>query len=377
MHVYHYNHTERSALERLAADHGVGEAALTTLIETGLFVDLYTVVRNAVQVGTESYGLKYLERLTGYERGHDIDQGSAAVVEYEQHMVDQDPAHLDRIASYNEDDVRSTLALRDWLVGLRPKDLPWRAPYIEPEPGIPELDAQVAALHAFGPDTPEHLLGELLGYWLRERRANAAPKLAKTTLDTPTLLDDPEVLAGLTYLGQVERRGKKGKLLEGEGARFGWPEQPIGPGFESTGQIRVLYSSPDGPTGYATVHLIDAEQREVVLNWSKRAQEMGVIPSVVVIDDWFFPDPKPAALSDLAAKILEPATAGSPNEASVALLRRDPPSSKSVRDQSTASSPMMYRRSRSGRAISTTAMSRYRGPRVPARPSAGRTSSIS
>ena len=236
-----------------------------------------------------------------------------------------DPAHLDRIASYNEDDVRSTLALRDWLVSLRPEDLPWRAPYIEPEPGIPELDAQVAALHAFGPDTPEHLLGELLGYWLRERRANAAPKLAKTTLDTPTLLDDPEVLAGLTYLGQVERRGKKGKLLEGEGARFAWPEQPIGPGFESTGQIRVLYSSPDGPTGYATVHLIDAEQREVVLNWSKRAQEMGVIPSVVVIDDWFFPDPKPAALSDLAAKILEPATAGSPNEASVALLRRDLP----------------------------------------------------
>ena len=40
MHVYHYNHTERSALERLAADHGVGEVMLSTLVETGLFVDL-------------------------------------------------------------------------------------------------------------------------------------------------------------------------------------------------------------------------------------------------------------------------------------------------------------------------------------------------
>jgi hypothetical protein len=30
MHVYHYNHTERSALERLVSDHGVGEAALET-----------------------------------------------------------------------------------------------------------------------------------------------------------------------------------------------------------------------------------------------------------------------------------------------------------------------------------------------------------
>jgi predicted RecB family nuclease len=323
MHVYHYNHTERSGLERLAADHGVGEVALATLIETGLFVDLYTVVRNAVQVGTESYGLKHLERLTGYERGHDIDQGSAAVVEYEQYMVDRDPVQLDRIASYNEDDVRSTLTLRDWLLARRPAELAWRAPYIEPEGGIPELDAQVVALHAFGPDTPEHLLGELLGYWLRERRANAAPKLAKTTVDTPTLLEDPDAVAGLTYLGQVERRGKKGQVLEGEGARFAWPEQQIGSAFVPG--ARVLYSTPDGPTGYAAVHLIDTEKREVVLIWSERSQELGTIPSVVVVDDWFFPDPKPAALSDLAARVLDPATAGAPNPASMAILRRDLP----------------------------------------------------
>ena len=40
MHVYHYNHTERSALERLARDHVIGEAALDELVQTGLFVDL-------------------------------------------------------------------------------------------------------------------------------------------------------------------------------------------------------------------------------------------------------------------------------------------------------------------------------------------------
>ena len=31
------------------------------------------VARNAVKVGTESYGLKHLEQLTSFERGHDID----------------------------------------------------------------------------------------------------------------------------------------------------------------------------------------------------------------------------------------------------------------------------------------------------------------
>ena len=116
-----------------------------------MFVDLLPVVRNAVQVGTESYGLKDLERVTGYVRGHDIDQGSAAVIEYEAYMADDDQAHLDRIAAYNADDVRSTLALRDWLVARRPDGLAWRAPRLEAEEVNPELDAQVEALHTYGP----------------------------------------------------------------------------------------------------------------------------------------------------------------------------------------------------------------------------------
>ena len=55
----------------------------------------------------------------------------------------------------------------------------WRAAELDPEEGTPELDRQVAALHAFGPDTPEHLLGDVLGYWTREWRANRAPKFRR------------------------------------------------------------------------------------------------------------------------------------------------------------------------------------------------------
>jgi uncharacterized protein len=321
MHVYHYNHTERSALERLAADHGVGEAVLTTLVETGLFVDLYPVVRNAIQVGTESYGLKDLEHLTGYVRGHDIDQGSGAVIEYEKFMNDTDVTRLGRIGAYNEDDVRSTLVLRDWLVDRRPPSLPWRAASIDPEEGIPELDAQVAQLHACGPETPEHLLGDLLGYWLRERRANKAPKIVKTAMDTPTLLDDPGVIAGLTYFGQVERTGKNGKQLLPV-ARFQWPEQAS---IDNLDGGTVLYATLDGPTGYATVARIDRDKMELDLIWNERAQELAVIPSVVVIDDWVPARPKPEALSDLAAKVIDPTSFGPPNAVSLALLRGDGP----------------------------------------------------
>jgi predicted RecB family nuclease len=324
MHVYHYNHTERSALERLAADHGVGEVALASLVDTGLFVDLLPVVRNAVQVGIESYGLKQMERVTGYQRSHEIDRGSGAVVEYEKFMVHGEQPSLDRIAAYNEDDVRSTLALRDWLVALRPRDMPWRVAVLVSQEVYPELDAQISALHAFGQGTPEQLLGELLGYWLRERSANKAPKLAKTALDVPILLDDPEVLAGLQFLGDVPRVGKNGKAIT-PAKHFRWPDQTLDDDFGAGMSHLVLYSTESGQTGYAQVLDLDLNAREVLLLWSARSQELATIPSVVVNDDWVPARPKPETLSELAARVLDPSTHGHPNRASMALLRGDQP----------------------------------------------------
>ena len=83
-----------------------------------------------------------------YNRSHDIDQGAGAVVEYEHWMADRDQARLDRIARYNEDDVRATMAVRDWLIDHRPNDVDWRDAVLEPEVDDEELDARIEALHA-------------------------------------------------------------------------------------------------------------------------------------------------------------------------------------------------------------------------------------
>jgi predicted RecB family nuclease len=322
MHVYHYNHTERTALQRLAADHGVGEVALTHQIDTGLFVDLYAVARNAVQVGTEGYGLKYLERLTTYERGHDIDKGAGAVVEYEHWMLAHDQAGLDRIAAYNEDDVRATRALRDWLVEHRRNGTPWRDAELEPEEGFPELDDLVEQLHAYGPDTTEHFLGDVIGYWRRESLAHVAPLLARCQGDPAELLDDPDVLAGLTWVGEVPRLGKTGKVLDGPAMQFTFPEQ-VTDGFGSSGDM-VVFVPIDGGVGRSTVHRLDREAGVVDLVWNERCQEIGLVPGVVVRNDWVAQRPKPDAVNELAARVLDPAGAA-PNPVSMALLRRDLP----------------------------------------------------
>ena len=58
-----------------------------------------------MQVGTESYGLKFLEKLASFERGHDIDRGAARSSSMSNTWPTRSVA-LDRIAAYNEDESR-------------------------------------------------------------------------------------------------------------------------------------------------------------------------------------------------------------------------------------------------------------------------------
>ncbi len=121
MHVYHYNHTERSSLERLTLEHGVAELELERLIADG---DVRRPVPgdHGVDAGRHRE-LRPQARWSGwpdYERGHEIDRGAGAVVEYERWMADRDDQAISTaIAAYNEDDVRATRAVRDWLVEQR------------------------------------------------------------------------------------------------------------------------------------------------------------------------------------------------------------------------------------------------------------------
>jgi uncharacterized protein len=321
MHVFHYNHTERSALWGLASQYGVGLATLQQLIDTGLFVDLLTVVTQSMQVGVESYGLKKIEQLAGFERRQDITRGAGAVVEYEKWTADRNDARLDAIAAYNEDDVRATLALRDWLIDQRPAGIEWRVAQVEPpEETYPDIDAQVEALHAFGPGTPEYLLGDLLGYWVRERRAVFADMIAKTLYEPTAQLDNGEVIASLEFTGMVAPIGKSGKPLK-ERAQFHFPAQTIGRKYSEPG-AKVIFSVGEEQLVYADVLDIDRDTRLVQLSWSDRARELGVHPTVVVLNDWMNPAPKPDSLSLLAQRVLD-GTEGA--TAAMSLLRREVP----------------------------------------------------
>ena len=320
MHVYHYNHTERSSLERLTSGTET-EGLFTSLVASGLFVDLFVVAKNALRVGTESYGLKYLERLAGFVRHGAIEQGAGAVVEYEQWMTSGRPELLDEIARYNEDDVAATLALREWLVAHRPIELPWRDAVLDVEEFGFDTDDLVEGLQQFGEHSPEHLLGDLLNYWRRERSANTTPKFAQAASEFAALYDDRDYIANLRFLGFEELENAKGFVTKN--ALFTWPSQNVDVKF--TRQSSVLFTGVGVEQGYGYLPDVDLEKRVLKMRWRERYDEQGGMPSVMTLDDYVSPREKPAVLFHLAEQILSPSEVDPPSRVTMALLARDRP----------------------------------------------------
>ncbi|MHB1208241.1 MAG: TM0106 family RecB-like putative nuclease [Acidimicrobiales bacterium] len=320
MHVYHYNHTERTSLERLTRGTET-EGLLTSLVDSGLFVDLFVVAKNALQVGTESYGLKYLERLTGYERSGGIEQGAGAVVEYEEYMKSKDPEILSEIAAYNRDDVIATKELRDWLLAQRPADLAWREATLEVEDRGFDTDEIVEQLKQYQHDRPEHLLGDLLNYWRRERAANVTPKFAKASSDFASLYSDRDYIANLSLVGFEEVAGRSGEVVKNVILR--WPPQVVDSAFRT--KKNVLFTGVGVEHGYGYIPSIDFEGRELRMRWRDRHEELGVVPSVMTLDDYVSPNEKPGVLFHLAEQVLHPHATDRPSRVSLSLLAGEPP----------------------------------------------------
>lgn len=298
MHVYHYNHTERSLLVARATEHGADEALLARLVANGVFVDMLDVVRHSVSVGAESYSLKVLEVIAGYDRSHDIDHGAGAVVEYEGWMGDGDADRLDRIARYNADDVRATLAVREWLLAEPLAGEPARTPIeLEDEELDGDVDDLVAGLVATGEDW-KVLLAHLLEYWSREGRAHRAQAVAPLASEPGDQLEHPAVIAGLEFVEMRPRQGRQ----KSDRAVFRFPPQPLTPDLTDVRPPRLMYPVGDGVVSVSADSVDPAG--ELVVAWNERADE-APMPTAAVLNDWVGQRPKPEALAEYARRVLD------------------------------------------------------------------------
>jgi uncharacterized protein len=204
MHVYHYSAAEPSVLKRLMARHATREAEIDNLLRRGVLVDLYSVLRQALRAGVESYSLKQTEKLAGFVRAADVGSGSDAVLAYERWLAGRDAAELEEIAAYNREDCDATRALRDWLLALRPASIP--APEPTPETvRTPEaiahdallLELRTALTAGELPGSARWLAGELISYHQREARPGWWRWFALHEMDEDDLIRDAEAIGAL------------------------------------------------------------------------------------------------------------------------------------------------------------------------------------
>ncbi|MBX5466019.1 MAG: TM0106 family RecB-like putative nuclease [Firmicutes bacterium] len=211
MHVYHYNHDYNhdavDALQRLAGRHGTREAAVDRLLRGEVLVDLYRVVREAVQVSEASYAIEALEhRYRGAGRTTAVQKGGASVAAYRRWLATGDDALLAELARYNADDCRSTAECRAWLEGLRAAaGIAERPPRLDPTPSeaveAQERAAQeVAAAAAVGRGPQADLLARCCGWHRREDRVAWQAFYRRRAGSPEAWWDDPEAIAHLEHL---------------------------------------------------------------------------------------------------------------------------------------------------------------------------------
>ena len=215
LHVYHYAQYERTALRRLMGEHSTREREIDDWLRQELLVDLYRVVKQALRAGVTSYSIKEIEKLYGFERTAEVEGGAESVVMFEQWIEAEDPALLEGIRAYNEEDCRSTVALHEWLLARRPPELPWRLPPDERElkEEAEERDARRIALHEALLDgaeegSPRWLLAHLLYYHQREAKSQWWEWFHHLELDEDDLIEDTDTMGGLELAGEPVEDGQ-------------------------------------------------------------------------------------------------------------------------------------------------------------------------
>lgn len=228
MHIFHYAPYEPGALKRLMGRYASREEEVDLLLRGQVLIDLYAVVRHAIRASVESYSIKVLEPLYGFERAVPLAEANAALrtVQAKLELADTGSitaADKEVVEGYNRDDCVSTKVLRDWLETLRSEALAAGAdiprPPLVPDVATPEItawqdriDALVGRLmdgvplDAAGRNEEQqalYVLAHVLDWHRREKKATWWEFFRLGGLSADELFDERAAIAGLTFVGEV------------------------------------------------------------------------------------------------------------------------------------------------------------------------------
>lgn len=117
--IYHYSAYEKQVFSRLSNEYGISRELENKFNENT--IDLHASAVSAVIMPLYFYSLKDIAKYLGFKWNDPEAGGAESVVWYNDWQSDGDPALKKKILQYNEDDVRATLFVKEWLEGQKPR----------------------------------------------------------------------------------------------------------------------------------------------------------------------------------------------------------------------------------------------------------------
>ena len=113
--IYHYGWYELDVIKRLGNKYGISVAAAEALDHSNM-IDLNRILQKSVIFPLYFLSLKDVCRYLGFNWRAEDASGANSVLWFQNWLESGDRKVLQKIIDYNEDDVRATLFLKDWLV---------------------------------------------------------------------------------------------------------------------------------------------------------------------------------------------------------------------------------------------------------------------
>ena len=337
LHIYHYAPYEPVTLKRLMGRYATHETEVDNLLRGLVFVDLYSVVRNAIRASVESYSIKKLEPFYDFERTTPLHEANLALYALQVGLELNDVSSISVetraiVARYNADDCVSTEKLRDWLESIRTDLIVKGTAIARPEPGkeepseeLTEHEERVTALikrltHDVPSDPNERnneqqgrwILANILGWHRREDKATWWEYFRLSDLTSDELVEER------TALGQLELVKEVGTTKTGIPThRYKFPQQDT----DLREENNVIMK---GGEKIGTVVAISTENRTIDIKKSKKTAD--IHPQGIFEHTIFQSKEQAAALVRLAEYVVEYGLEGDgPYLAARDLLMRNQP----------------------------------------------------
>lgn len=315
LHIYHFAPYEPAALKKLMGRYATREEELDQLLRGLVFVDLYSVVRNAVRASVESYSIKKLEQFYSFCRTVELKSANVALASLSAALELDDAASVSAeekrvVEGYNRDDCFSTEALRNWLEDRRNDLIAGGRSIQRPDPGkaapreelsekrkkTAELTARLlrdvpeAEQERSGSQQAQWILANILDWHYRESKAGWWEYFRLKALSAEELLDERPAVGGLIFVGEVPGSGR----LPTHRYTFPQQETDIRPG-------KPLHQA--GGERLGTIAAISAEDRTIDIR--KTGQTVDLHPAAAYVHEHIGSDEQASALMRIGEFVAE------------------------------------------------------------------------